>query len=137
MENISFNILAILAAGLASVLLGGAYVGVFGKQGAKVNGYTEGQAKRAQKESGAKGYIGITLANLAMAFGLAYFVSALGTDNMSDLLWLTFWAFVGFVGPLSLAPVLWENKSIKLWVFNNVINVVCVFVMVLILANWR
>lgn len=136
MDSITFNPLAIIVAGAASVVLGGIYVAIFGDLWAKLNGFTKEQVTRVKKGS-PRGFIGITLANLAMALGLAYFVSALGTDNLSDVLWLTFWAFVGFVGPLTLAPVLWENKSLKLWVFNNVINVSCVFVMVLILANWQ
>ena len=137
MNDITFNLVAIIAAGLASVVLGGLYVAVFGKQWAVLNGYTPEQVARIRKKGGPKGFIGITLANLAMAFGLAYFVGAVNAEGSSDALWLTFWAFVGFVGPLTLAPVLWENKSVKLWVFNNIINVVCVFVMSLILVLWR
>ncbi len=137
MNDITFNPIAIIAAGLASVVLGGLYVAVFGKQWASLNGYTADQVARIRKKGGPKGFIGITLANLAMALGIAYLVSALNAAGWHDALTLTFWVFVGFVGPLTIAPVLWEGKPIKLWVFNNIINVTCVFVMALILVLWR
>jgi hypothetical protein len=130
------NYLAIVAAAAVSIALGGGYVFFFQKQWLALSGVTEAQMK-ANQQNPLKSYGGIVVANLAMAFGLAYFVAATGVDSFAEMLLLTFWSFVGFVGPLTLGPVLWEGKSVQLWLFNNAINIVCVFAMVVILALWR
>lgn len=134
--EITFNYLAIIASAIISFVLGGAYVGIFGKLQRKLNGFTEAESQAKQKAD-PKGLVGIFLANLAMAFGLAYFIGALGENTFTSVFWFTLWAFIAFVGPLTIGPVLWEGKSIKLWIFNNVINVICLFTMILILTFWR
>lgn len=135
MYNISFNFLAIVVAAFVSVMIGGIYFAVFGKFAAKFNNVAQGDGKKMQQNM-TRGYIGIFLANLFMAFGLAYFVAVLKVSSLIDGIWLTVWLFIGFVGPLTIGPVLWEGKSIKSWIFNNVINVICLFVMIIILAFW-
>ncbi|MBI1822121.1 MAG: DUF1761 family protein [Nitrospirae bacterium] len=77
MEAGAFNYLVIISAAVASFVLGGAYVALFGKQLAKLNGSTDAETQAKQKPN-PKGLIGIFLANLAMAFGLAYFIGSLG-----------------------------------------------------------
>jgi hypothetical protein len=136
MNEIAFNFPAIISAAVASFVLGGAYVGIFGKLQRKLNGLTEAESQAKQKVN-PKGLVGIFLANLAMAFGLAYFIGVLSTNTFTSVFLFTLWAFIAFVGPLTIGPVLWEGKSIKLWIFNNVINVICLFVMILILTFWR
>ena len=133
---LAFNYLAIIVAAVASFIAGGVYVNVFSKQWASLNGYTKEQAQKNQKAN-SKGLIGIFLANLAMAFGLAYFIVSIDIYDVIGAFWLTVWLFIGFVGPLTISSVLWEGKSIKLWIFSNIINVICLFVMALVLAFWR
>ena len=136
MESIfTFNYLAIISAAILSFILGGAYAALFKKQLATLKGSTDAEVQAKQKPN-PKSLLGIFLANLIMAFGLAYFTKALGTSTVSNALWLTFWSFVAFVGPLTIGPVLWEGKSIKWWTFNNIINVVCLAAMILILTFW-
>lgn len=136
METITFNYLAIIVAAVASFILGGAYVAPFKKQLETLNGSSDAEAQAKQKPN-PKGLIGIFLANLVMAFGLAWFINALGTSSVSGALWLTLWSVIAFVGPLTIGPVLWKNKTLKWWIFNNVINVICFFAMILILTFWR
>ncbi|HSR89098.1 MAG TPA: DUF1761 domain-containing protein [Candidatus Udaeobacter sp.] len=136
MEAVIFNYLAVISAAVASFILGGIYVALFSKQSAKLNGFTEAEAKEKQKAN-PKGLVGIFLANLAMAFGVSYLIFALDVHSIVRVLSLEFWLFVGFVGPMSIGPVLWEGKSIKLWIFNNIINVIALFAMMLILTFWR
>ncbi|MCL4360384.1 DUF1761 domain-containing protein [Patescibacteria group bacterium] len=136
METITFNYLAIISAAVMSFILGGAYTALFKKQLATLNGSADAEAQAKQKPN-PKVLVGIFFANLFMAFGLAYFVNALGTSAVSNALWFTFWSFIAFVGPLTIGPVLWEGKSVKWWFFNNLINVICLFAMVLILTFWK
>ncbi len=136
METLDFNYLAIISAAVASFALGGAYVALFKKQLAKLNGSVDAETQAKQKPK-PKGLIGIFLANLVMAFGLAWFINALGTSSVSGALWLTLWSVVAFVAPLTIGPVLWESKTLKWWIFNNAINVICLFVMILILTFWK
>ena len=136
MEAITFNYLAIISAAVASFALGGAYVGLFGKQLAKLNGSADTETQAKQKPN-PKGLIGIFLANLVMAFGLAWFVNIIGTSSISGAFWLTLWSVIAFVAPLTIGPVLWENKTLKWWIFNNVINIICLFAMILILTFWK
>lgn len=134
--EIIFNYFAILSAAVASFLLGGAYVAVFGKQLAKLNGSADTETQAKQKPN-PKGLIGIFLANLVMAFGLAWFVNVFGISSVSGAFWLTLWSVIAFVAPLTIGPVLWENKTLKWWIFNNVINIICLFAMILILTFWK
>lgn len=136
METVTFNYLAIISAAVASFILGGIYAALFKKQLATLNGSTDAEAQSKQRPN-PKSLVGIFFANLVMAFGLAYFINALDMSTVSSALWLTFWSFIAFVGPLTIGPVLWEGKSIKWWIFNNVINVICLFAMILILTFWR
>ncbi len=137
MESIfTFNYFAIISAAVASFLLGGAYVALFKKKLATLNGSADIEAASKQKPN-PKGLIGIFLANLVMAFGLAWFINVLGTSSVSGTLWLTLWSVVAFVAPLTIGPVLWESKTFKWWIFNNFINVICLFAMILILTFWK
>jgi hypothetical protein len=136
MAELSFNYLAIISAAVASFILGGVYAAIFKKQLVTLNGPTDAEAQ-AKQEPTPKALLGIFLANLVMAFGLAYFIGVIGTSTISSALWLTLWSFIAFVGPLTIGPVLWGGKPIKWWIFNNVINVVCLFTMILILAYWK
>lgn len=136
MGTITFNYLAIISAAIASFALGGFYVAVFGKQLAKLNGSADAEAQAKQKPN-PKGLIGIFIANLVMAFGLAWFINVLGTSSVFGAFWLTFWSVIAFVAPLTIGPVLWENKTLKWWIFNNAINIICLFTMILILTFWK
>lgn len=137
MKNITFNYLAIISAAIASFLIGGAYVALFGKQLAKLNGSIIDVETQAKQKPNPKGLIGIFLANLVMAFGLAWFINVIGTSSTSGALSLTLWSVIAFVAPLTIGPVLWESKTFKWWIFNNVINVICLFAMILILTFWK
>lgn len=134
--EITFNYIAIISAAALSFILGGMYAAIFKKQLASLNGSTDTETQAKQKPQ-PKALIGIFVANLVMAFGLAWFIKVLGTNTISGTLWLTLWSFVAFIGPLTIGPVLWENKSLKWWLFNNAINVVCLYAMILILTFWK
>ncbi len=136
MHTVTFNYLAIISASVTSVVLGGVYIALFKKQWAKLNGFTEMEAEEKRKAN-PKGLVGIFLANLAMAFSVAYFVAALNITTIAGGVLFGFWVFIGFVGPLSIGPVLWEGKSIKLWVFNNIINIIALLAMIFILIFWK
>lgn len=132
----TFNYFAIISAAVASFLLSGAYVALLKKQLATLNSSVDVETQAKQKPN-PKGLIGIFLANLVMAFGLAWFINLLGTSSVSDALSLTLWSVIAFVAPLTIGPVLWENKTLKWWIFNNTINVICLFAMILVLTFWK
>lgn len=125
-----------MSAAVASFALGGVYVALFGRQLAKLNDSTDTETQAKQKPN-PKGLVGIFIANLVMAFGLAWFINVLGTSSVSGAFWLTMWSVIAFVAPLTIGPVLWEKKTLKWWIFNNVINVICLFAMILILTFWK
>lgn len=136
MNEITFNYLAIICATALSFVLGGAYSVLFKKQLATFNNSSDSEAQAKQNQN-PKGLIGIFLANFVMAFGLAWFINVLGISSVSNALWLTFWSVVAFVAPLTIGPVLWENKSIKWWILVNAINIICLFAMILVLTFWK
>jgi hypothetical protein len=132
----TFNYLAIVSAAVASFVLGGVWAALFGRQLARLTSPL-GTETQAKQQPSPRSLVGIFIANLIMAFGLAYFIRAIGTNNALDALWLTLWSFIAFVGPLTIGPVLWEGRSIGWWISNNVINIICLFTMVLILTFWH
>ena len=135
------NYLAVLVAGVASMVVGFLWYGVFfKKQWMEMMGITT-ESMAGMKMSANMAYLIQFVASLVMAcvlarlinWGLIYYpeVSALKVG-----IYVGFWAWLGFVAPVTLGVVLWENKPWKLWFINASHYLVGLLVMGAVLSFW-
>lgn len=133
----SFNYLAMIFASTVSVFLGTLYGFIFRKQAVQLTGSNNGTVPIMTNTRRIRAYGGAIVADFGIAFALSYLIYELGVTTLTQGLMLTFWVFVGFVVPMTIGAVLWEGKSFRFWLFNMVINAICLFVMVMILMVWQ
>lgn len=135
------NLLVVLGAGIASMVIGFLWYGpLFGKMWMELSGFKKENMDK-MKNSAQMGYAGQFVASLVMAFVLAVFISEVkGIPPESSKFWwaLTtgFLAWLGFIATTTLGSVLWEGKSVKLYLFNNVYNLLNLLVMATILVSF-
>lgn len=118
------NYLAVLLAAIASMPLGFLWYGpLFGKPWMKMMGITPEKAKEMKKKNMTKEYVMMFVGSLLMAFVLSHaliFAKAyLHETGISAGLQTGFWNWIGFVAPVTIGAVLWENKPWKLWILNT------------------
>ena len=138
MPVVPINYFAILAATLASMVIGFLWYGpLFGKQWMDLSGHKMNAAK---KKNMGKLYALAFLGSLLMAFVLSHalvFASTyLQVTGVQAGLQAGFWNWLGFIAPVTLGSVLWEGKPWKLWFLNNGYQLISLLVMGSILSVW-
>lgn len=141
MVAVPVNYLAVILAAVASMVLGFLWYGpVFGKQWMALSGINPGNMDPAKKAQMNKLYAMAFVGSLVMAYvtshALVFASSYTETTGVSAGLMVGFWNWLGFIAPVTLGGVLWENKSWKLWGFNNAYHLVNLLLMGVILALW-
>lgn len=137
------NYLAVLAAGILSVVIGSLWYGpLFGKEWMRMMKIKmPAKMDDAMKKEMMKSYTLTTLASLVMAYVLSHtlvFASTYMKVEGISVGWSTgFWMWLGFVVPVSLNSVLWENKPWKLFGINVGYHLVNLLLMGSVLAVWR
>lgn len=121
---VPINYLAVLTAAIVAIGLGFLWFGpLFGKQWMASMGITPDKMeamKAAAKEKGmGKTYAIMAVTTLVMSYVLAHsLVFASSYMNVSGVaagLQVGFWNWLGFVMPITVGSVLWDNKSWKYW----------------------
>jgi hypothetical protein len=133
------NIGAVLAAAVLSMIIGSVWYGpLFGKLFMKAMGFehqTEAQKKQMQKGM-MWSYAGQFVASLVMFYVLARFMNATGQITVAGAMVVAFWAWLGFIVPLSFGNALWGGKMTLFW-----LNIANMFVTLLagaaVLGWWR
>lgn len=132
MLEASINLLAVLVAGILSTILGGLWYSnfAFGKQWKKLTGVKQGKLPR--KRSMALGF----LATLFIAYVLALFIDYSEATTFLQGLSAGFQIWLGFIATATLMPIIYEGKSLKLYILNNGYNLLSLLVMGAIIAIW-
>jgi hypothetical protein len=138
---VDVNYLAVLASAIASMVIGALWYGpLFGKQWIAMMGWTEEQMNSAKAKGMGKSYALMFVGSLLMAYVLSHAIifasDYLAIFGLSAGLTAGFWNWLGFIAPVTLGSVLWENKSWKLWMLNNAYYLVTLLVMGSILSLW-
>lgn len=141
--DISVNYLAILAAGIISIITGSLWYGpLFGEYWMKTMKFKkpakmDDEAKMAMMKS----YGITTVASLVMAYVLSHIITFssayMGVSGVSAGLSSAFWMWLGFIVPTSLNSVLWEGKPLKLWFINVGYHLVTLLIIGPVIAVWR
>jgi hypothetical protein len=134
MENVPFNIWAVLVAALSTFLIGGLWYSpaVFGKAWMRENGFTEESLKNS---------------NMVKIFGLAFLLGLIAAVNLAMYMGPedrpamgAMWGFLagfGWVATFVGTHYLFERKSFRLFLINGGYSVVALTVMGIILAAWK
>ncbi|HZS42705.1 MAG TPA: DUF1761 domain-containing protein [Candidatus Paceibacterota bacterium] len=135
------NYLAVLVCGIAAMILGYLWYGpFFGKTWMREMGVSVETMSPEQTKGMGKRYFLMFIGALVMAWVLAHSIitAALytGLTGVGLGLLIGFMSWLGFVAPVTLGSVLWENKSWKLWWINNSYYIVDLVIMGIILALW-
>lgn len=132
--QVPVNYLAVIVAAVASYVIAFVWYGlVFRKLWMKLTGVTE-------MKPTAKNVIIMFLGSLVMsyvlvhsiAFGSAYLHSSGLTGGLQG----GFFNWLGFIAPVTVSGVIYENRSWKLWVLDNGFWLLSLFVMGAILSSW-
>ena len=139
--EVPINYLATLAAGVSNMILGYLWYGpLFGKQWIVWSGMNQQGLDAAKTKGVAKSYVLMFLGALVMAYVLAHVIVFGGTytqtTGISAGISSAVWSWLGFIAPVTLGTVLWDNKPWKLWVLNNGYNLVGLILMGIILSLW-
>ena len=143
MNPVPLNYLAVLAAAVASMVIGFLWYGpLFGKYWMELMGITTEKMNAAKAKGGmgpyyALAFVGSLVMSFVLAHSLVFASEYLHITGVVAGLQAGFWNWLGFVAPVTLGSVLWEGKSWKIWVLNNAHYVVSLCAMGVILALWQ
>lgn len=129
------NYLAIIVAGVASMIIGYVWYGpLFGKNWMKLVGISQQDIEAGKKEM-PKTYGLMYVSSIVMAYVLAVFIYyAAATDIVSGAM-VGFWAWLGFVATVMSGSVLFEKRPVNLYYLNAGYNLVTLVVMGAIIAT--
>jgi hypothetical protein len=136
---ITINYWAVLAATIASMIIGGLWYGpLFGKKFMQATGMDTWSAekKKEMKKSMGASYAWQFVASAVMFFVLSWYVTTSIHPGIMGGVTNAFGLWLGFVVPLSLSNALWGGKMKLFW-----LNIGCMLITLLvggaIIGAWR
>jgi hypothetical protein len=148
MISFDINYFAVLASGIASVLVGFAWFSpiLFGNKWLAALGVTKSPSKEQAPTTKGMGktYAASFIGSLGTAFVLAHVVDAFGALTITDAIWTGFWMWLGFIVTTCLAFMLYDRQmlargigSIRTHFLINIsYHLVNIWVMAIILTLW-
>ena len=121
----SINYIAILVVSIVSIVIGWLWYGpIFGKIWVKEAGFTDEMLAQGKTKGMAKSYILTFIFCLISAYVLSYFMIVQSVATISSAMSLAFLVWLGFQLPIHLGTVLWDMKSLKLFMLTSVHSLV-------------
>ena len=134
---------AVIGAVIVAVVLGFVWYGpLFGKQWMRLVGISHEQMEDAKRRGMAgmwRTYLMMIVGTLVMAYVLAHVIAAFG-EALGESIGGTgatagLWMWLGFVAPVTLGSVLWENRPWKYWFIVSGYYLVSLVLMGIIIAS--
>ena len=131
------NWLAIIVSVIISVVLGFLWYGpLFGKPWMKLMNINPKDVDKKKKRMG-KTYFVMIISTLISVYILSLLIINLGATTIMEGAMIGFLVWIGFIATITLSSVLWEGKSIKLYMLNNSYNLIVNLIAGALLAVWR
>jgi hypothetical protein len=126
---------AIIVAAIVQMILGFLWYGpLFGKTWMSLMGINQQSMSR---EGMGKTYAWTFIGSLVTAGVLRHVATMVGAKTIGAGASLGGWVWLGFVATVTLASVIYEKRSVNLYVLNNGYQLISLVVMGAILASWR
>ena len=106
---------------------------VFGKAWMRISDITPESAERQSKRKPLMAFVGM-LAAMWMAYVMSFVLIAFQVYDVFGGLEVAFWLWAGFVAPTMLGVVLWEGKSVRLYLLNALYWLVALIVISAVLT---
>jgi hypothetical protein len=125
------------------MILGALWYGpLFGKEWAKLMGLKipekmDDKAKKAMMQSYGLMALGALVMSYVLAHAVIFGESYLGVVGAWGGAQAGFWYWIGFVAPVTLGTVLWEQKPWKLWFINVGYYLVGLVLIGILLSIWQ
>jgi|SRR5882724_6689538 len=130
------NFVAVLVATVVNFIIGALWHGpVFGKTWMRLQGFTPESVKSMKLKPMQAMILGF-ISTLVMAFVLALLVGS-NLNTAAEALLLAFLLWLGFIVTTLAGSVLWEGRSVKLFLFNIAYQFVALAATALVLAFWK
>ena len=138
MAAFEINYLAVFVSAVVSFFIGMAWYSpfLFGNIWMKLSGISKTAMEKSKKKGMALFFIAAFVGGLVMSFVLAHFIDIAGSVTALEGAQTGFWAWLGFIAPVMLGSVLWEGKSIKLYLIKVLHYLAVLMAMGSILAVW-
>lgn len=139
MEQIQINVLAVLVAAIVSMVIGSLWYSplLFGNIWMRLSGITISDVDKAKQRGMGKTYVIGFIGSLVMSYVLAHSIAFAGGVTFAHGMAGGFWNWLGFIVPVILGSVLWENRPVGLFFINIGYYLVALVLMGGILALWR
>lgn len=138
--DLVMNYPAVLVAALASFMIGFMWHGpVFGKTWMSLMKITPAQMEKGKKEMEKKMPLYMLLAfvqQLVTSFVIAVLCTLTGVIDVASAVILAVLLWLGMIATTLLSGVLWEGRSVPLYLFNLAYNFVNILVITLIVGLW-
>lgn len=136
--EISVNYMAVLLAAVASYAFGVLWHSPLGfsKYWMKLMDMTPERWRSLSLTPAQAMLIGFVM-TLLFSYVLAHFVALVSAFSLTLSFQLGFWVWLGFVVTTLANGWLWEGKSVRLFVFNAVYQLISIEIMAAILGIWR
>jgi hypothetical protein len=133
--EVHVNYLAVFVAALANYIIATVwYAAIFGNLWKKLTGVTDMKPVPVNMILAFVGSLVMSYVLLhSIVFGNAY----MNTNGISGGLMGGFFSWLGFIAPVTLTSVLYEKRSIKLWLLDNSFWLLSLLVMGAILSAWQ
>lgn len=137
MINLSTNWVTVLAAAVASMVLGFLWYSpiLFGKEWMELSGLTKTDMERAKKKMFLTYGVASVVAVIT-SFVLKQFIDLFYIVNLFDAVQLAFWIWFGFVATTLVGSIFYEGKSWKLFVINSGYQLASIILMAVVLSYW-
>jgi len=141
--DVVINYWAVLSASVAAIVLAALWYGpFFGKQWMRIIGITmPGEMTTAIKRSMIRSYAIQGVTTLVMAFVMAhvlFFITELfDVEGVIGGVTAAIWIWLGFVVPVTIGSVLWENRPWRYWFITAGYYLVTLSLMGVIFAVWQ
>ncbi len=127
--------LAVLIAAIANMVIGALWYSpmLFGKSWMKLTGMSEAKIKAAKKSGMMQSYTIAFIGSLLMAYVFAVILTLTASATLAAASKMAVWVWLGFIAPVMLGMVLWEGKSVTLYLMNILYYLVALLAMGVVL----
>jgi hypothetical protein len=139
MAMVHINWLAVLVSGVVVMIFGSLWYSpiLFGRIWMKIRGVTEADIQKAKQKNMFGSYLIAFIGTLLMSYVLAHIIAFAGASTFAEGAMGGFWTWLGFIVPVLIGNVLWEDEPVKLYILNIAYYLVVLALIGGVLAAWK